>query len=364
MGHGKSTAATIISHYIHLEDSRYNIVWAESSDFRHLKRFLLSLPKEPTVIIFDDISGALKQMSEKEIEQNFEDLTKIRWIMDAAKGEIPTIIFANYHYSKNLEKEFRAVLGMTIFLAFGSEEHTNIDTILPKKTLGRKTLEHYSNISDKMFTQDQFQLMHSNGQVITYKTDDPCRAGCAVMGKEARIVLLAEKDSCPKCAKTNYKKYADPKEVIKMATNVYQGYGRKGLKMALYKRGFFDVFSPKLKNAIEFIENRIFTQFDIRTDQLYEELLKYDHNMKNEKRRAYRKRKGENEALENLESTSEKETIVDAIHTPALNKIELTEKQEKELQERSIKLREKERAAHQKLSEIDEENLDKDLVDL
>jgi hypothetical protein len=362
MGHGKSTAATIISHYIHQEDSRYNIVWAEASDFRHLKRFLLSLPKEPTVIIFDDITSALKTMPEKEIEQNFEDLTKIRWIMDAAKGEVDTILFVNYHYSKNLEKEFRAVLGMTIFLAFGSEEHTNIDTILPKKTLGRKTLEHYSNISDKMFTQDQFQLMHSNGQVITYITDEPCRAGCAVMGKEARIILLSDKDQCKKCAKTNFKKYADPKEIIKIACNVYgAGYGKKALKMALYKRGFFDVFSPKLKAAVEYIENRIFTQFDVRTDQLAEEIEKVDYNIRNPKRRAYRKRKNEEKGLEELEETSTKEEIKDATHTPTMKKVELTERQEKELEQDLKRIQGKERKAHEKLTE---EEQDKDLGDL
>ena len=322
MGHGKSTAATVISHYIHLEDPAWNIVWAEASDFRHLKRFLLSLPKQPTVIIFDDISGALKQMGEREIEQNFEDLTKIRWIMDAAKGEIPTILLVNYHYSKNLEKEFRAVLGMTIFLSFGSEEHTNIDTILPKKTIGRRTLEHFSNISDKMFTQDQFQLMHSNGQIITYKTDDPCRAGCAVMGKESRIVLLSKKDTCSKCAKRNYKKYADPKEIVKMATEVYKGYGNKALKMALYKRGFYDVFSPKLKAAMEFIENRIFTQFDVRTDQLAEELENMDRTNKGVKQRAYRKRKNENIGLETLELSSKKEYMKDDTHTDKVNRSE------------------------------------------
>ena len=315
MGHGKSTAASVIAHYIHMEDSNYLVVWAEANDFQHLKRFLLALPKQPMVIIFDDITSALKQMPDRDIEKNFEDLTKIRWIIDPAKGEIPTILIANYHYSKNLEKEFRAVLGMSIFLAFGSEEHTNIDTILPKHTKGRKTLEHFSTISDRMFTQGDFQLLHSNGQVITYKTDQPCRASCAVMGKEARIILMSKNDICPKCAKTSYKKYANPDEVLKIAMGVYGGYGKKALKMALYKRGFYEVFAAKLRPALEFIENKIFVEYDIRLDQLAESLIRYDKMRVN----TYRKRKKENEGLEELQKTVEKVKLEKPEITPHIN---------------------------------------------
>src|SRR3972149_3853011 len=49
------------------------------------------------IIIVDDITGALKQMTDKEIEANFETLTKIRWIIDPATGKTPTIIFVAYH---------------------------------------------------------------------------------------------------------------------------------------------------------------------------------------------------------------------------------------------------------------------------
>jgi len=251
-------------------------------------------------------------MGEKEIQKNFEDLTKIRWIIDEAKGEIPTVVMANYHYSKNMEKEFRAVLGMTVFLSFGSEEHTNIDTILPKKTIGRQNLEHFSKISDKMFTQNKFQLLHSNGQIITYNTDDPCRASCAVMGKESRIILTAKEDCCKKCSKTKSKKYADPVAVIEATEKAYKGFGRKAIRMALFKRGFTDVFSSRLKAATDFVENEILTKFDVRLDSLAEALsaLEKDHTS-----RGYRKRKIENEGLDEIDRTAQKVTIEDEATT-------------------------------------------------
>lgn len=303
MGHGKTTAMTIIAHHIHLKDPRFKIIWAEASDFQHLKRFLATLPKEPMIIIFDDITGALKQMTDKEIEANFETLTKIRWIIDPATGKTPTIIFVAYHYSKNLEKEFRAVLGMSMFLAFGPEEHTNIDTIMPAKTPGRSTVEYFSSISDKMFTRHEFSLMHSNGQIITYKTDFPCRASCAVIGKEAQIILASEKDQCVMCTKRKYRKYADPEQIVLESINAYGPYGKKALKMACAKRGYL-AYPPKLNNAISFVEDNLLTRYDVRFEELVEKLKDPKTSEK-----AYRKRKNENIALENLEKTATLEEI-------------------------------------------------------
>lgn len=303
MGYGKTTAASIIAHFIHKKDDRFQVIWAESTDFMHLKRFLLALPKEPMIIIFDDITGSLKQMAEKDIEKNFEDLTKIRWIIDPTKGEIPVIVFVNYHYSKNLEKEFRAVLGMTVFLGFGAEEYTNIDTILPKKSPGRQTLEYFSKMVDRMFTSGKFSLLHGNGQVIEYKTDAPCRASCAVMGKDARIILMSKDDMCKKCAKSNFKKYADPKEIVAKIQKIYHGHGTRALRLALAKRGFY-TFNPTVNTALEYVENRLFTQFDVRYDQLADEIQK-NHTPK-KGTRIYHKRREETEMLEDLEDTAEK----------------------------------------------------------
>jgi hypothetical protein len=241
-------------------------------------------------------------MGERDIEKNFEDLTKVRWIVDPLKGEIPIIVFVNYHYSKNLEKEFRAVLGMTMFLGFGAEEYTNIDTIMPKRSSGRQTLEYFSRMVDRMFTSGKFSLLHSNGQVIEYGTDKPCRPSCAVLGKDARIILMAKEDQCQKCSKGHFKKFADPKRVVDRAIKAYGTYGKKALKQALYKRGYY-LFHPKLNTAIEFLENRVFVEFDCRFDQLAEEVEKFEYSDK--KLKTYHKRKEEEAAIEELNITAE-----------------------------------------------------------
>lgn len=302
MGYGKTTAATVIAHHIHMKDPSFVVVWAEATDFQHLKRFLLSLKKQPTIIIFDDISSVLKQMADRDIEKNFEDLTKIRWIIDPANGSIPMITFVNYHYSKNLEKEFRAVLGMTVFLGFGSEEYTNIDTIMPKRSLGRNVVEQFSRMADKMFTTHKFSLMHSTGRVVEYETDKPGRIMCAVMGKEARLIVFAKEDQCALCSQTKFRKHADSMDVYQQVYSIYKSYGRKAWMIAAQKRGYY-TFNPQINTALNFIENDILTKFSINWPELAE-IIKKDNATKRE--RMYHKRKEENQALEVIEAGSKK----------------------------------------------------------
>ncbi len=195
---------------------------------------------------------------------------------------------------------------MSVFLSFGAEEHTNIDTILPKKTIGRANLEHFSKISDKMFTQGEFKLLHSNGQLVTYKTDDPCRASCAVMGKESRIILTAKNDCCKKCSQTKTKKYADPKVLVEAARRAYKSFGIRAIKESLFKRGYTEVFSPQLKAACDYVENEILTKFDVRYDQLAEAVIEGDNDHRS---RGYRKRKEEKKGMDELQDTAEKIVI-------------------------------------------------------
>jgi len=306
MGWGKSTAATVVAHHIHTIDNSFTVIWAEAIDFQHLKRFLLSIPKQPTIIIFDDISSVLKQMSDRDIEKNFEDLTKIRWIVDPENGGIPMIVFVNYHYSKNLEKEFRAVLGMSIFLGFGAEEYTNIDTIMPKKTLGRQVVEYFAKISDKMFTTHKFALMHSTGRIVTYDTDKPCRAMCVVMGKEARIILTSKDDQCNICSQRKYKKFAESTVVYEEAHKIYKIFGKKAWKLAAMKRGYF-TFSPQTNTALNFIENEILTKYSINWPELVAVIKKDQISKRN---RQYHKRGEEAKAMEQIETTSNKEELI------------------------------------------------------
>ena len=294
MGFGKTTAASVIAHHIHKKDERFSVIWGESTDFQHLRRFLTNLPKEPMIIIFDDITGALKEMSDKDMEKNFEDLTKIRWIVDPEKGEVPIITFVCYHYSKNLEKEFRAVLGMSVFLSFGAEEHTNIDTILPKRTMGRRNLEYFSRVSDMMFTQHEFKLMHSNGQVITYKTDQPGRLTCAVMGKDSKLIMISKQDQCEKCAKTHFLRFTETQKILDEIKEIYKGAGKKALRIECMKRGFLP-FHPNVNAAIGFIEDKILSRFYVKWDEMAE-LLRKDYPSKRN-----RLRKKENESMEEFE---------------------------------------------------------------
>jgi len=183
MGHGKTKLAQTLAHQIHMKASEgfevlvkdsqtrvelrqvikwnFKVVWAGAHEFIHQEEFYKSLPKVPHIIIYDDISGALKQIGEKQLEANFSTLTQIRWKLDQS-GEIPSVVIVNYHYSKNLEKEFRSVLGMTtIFTEISSEERTNIDTLAPRGSQAHYMLKNFDKVSKPMFTERNY-IMKKN----------------------------------------------------------------------------------------------------------------------------------------------------------------------------------------------------------
>src|SRR5690242_3881779 len=54
MGHGKTTIAQTLVHFLHLKDPRFRVVWAGAHEFTHQKAFFESLPKKiPHIIVFD-----------------------------------------------------------------------------------------------------------------------------------------------------------------------------------------------------------------------------------------------------------------------------------------------------------------------
>lgn len=303
MGFGKTSAATVVAHHIHEKRPEFLVVWGEAEDFKDLKGFLAKQPKQPLIIIFDDITGALKTMGEKEMQYNFNILTKIRWEIDPKNGKIPVITFCTYHYSKNLEKEFRAVLGTSAFCGFGNEEQTNIDSIAPKGTLARLQMERFSRIASKMFSNHEFYLQLPGGGKIRYETDNPLRPFAAISGNDGYIIVFSDKDVCAHCSKRKVLPFVEPKEVY---NRIKQSYGREGilaLKMALWRRGHYLALGTRAASASEFLEKRLFPSLTTDFRGLVDELYKGANRAP--PKRAYTKRKINDEMLTELRAISE-----------------------------------------------------------
>lgn len=303
MGQGKTTAASVIAHHIHTKKPEFLVTWGDDQDFMNLDEFFAKQPKQPSVFIFDDITGALKQMGEKEMQANFNILTKVRWKMDPEKGKIPTVIFTTSHYSKNMEKEFRAVLGMSCFCDFGNEERTNIDSISPKGTLARYCVEKFSRISDTMFSDHEFYLRtKETGSKIRYATDEPLRPFVAVAGNRGYITVFAEDDRCNVCSKKKKAKYVEPSKVIEIITKAWGASGFKALKMAMWRRGHYMALGKDVAPASDFIERKLLPNITTDFDKMVEEIYKTSH--KKMPNRIYRHKKLENDTLQELKDNS------------------------------------------------------------
>lgn len=312
-GHGKSTLASVVAHHIHLESPDYDVIWAGAYEFTHQEEFFKGLSKKPHVIVFDDITGALKQMSGKEIEANFEALTKVRWYLDPATGKIPVVIITTSHYSKNLEKQIRTQLGMTIFCGFGIEEQSNIDTFTKKGSRAFQTLESYGRISDSMFKDHEFTLPLPSGRKIKYPTDDPFRCACRLSYSDAQMVLFSDKDMCEQCSKTQYKKVLDPHVVFEKIKNFIPTLQSnrawdEALGHALVKRGVSKILEPKAAAILDFIEHDLLTNFTTDLDKLAE-IYWTEYKKKAMPKKVYHRRKRSNQVLSELEGMAVKVPI-------------------------------------------------------
>jgi len=313
MGRGKTKMAACIAHHIHRLRPEFNIEWAESEDFKHLQRYFEGLPKyQPTLIIFDDITSALKEMPDKELAKNFNILTKVRHIMDPKKSKTPIIVFIVSHYSKNVEKEFRSVLDRTVFLAFGNEERANIDAITPKHSQARAEIQKFASLYTKLYKKDEhgkswFSLMYGDGRREFYETSNPFRPSCAVSGTNAKIIVFAENDVCQLCEKKDIKRVVPVKEAY---ARIYKAHGASGiqaLKMALWRRGHYLALPRKVATASAFIEDRLLSSISFDFKEMNDYIHREMH--KRPPKQIYRKRKEEDAFMEEIEPFVQKQAI-------------------------------------------------------
>ena len=299
MGSGKTTVATVIAHHIHTKRPEFKIIWAGSEDFKNLAQFLERQEKyTPSIFIFDDISGALKEMSNSDMEANFTTLTKIRWIMNPETGETPIITFTTSHYSRSNEKQYRAVLGMTALCNFGNEEATNMDLLAAKNTWARLELTRFQKTAEEMFSKHEFHL-RVNGKKIPCKTDHPLRPFVCLSGTNGYTIVYSKDDVCALCSKRKTTKFVDAKTLFNSIKSAYGYAGIQALKLSMYKRGKYAALGKKVAPAVSFIETKIFSSMTTDYDQLVNEIYADAH--KKPPQRLYHKRKLENSTLKELQ---------------------------------------------------------------
>ena len=302
-GNGKTTIAKVIAHHIHTKDESYDVRIEKETDthaFEFLDDYIRTLPKRPTIVIFDDLSGVFGRMKEEDIDKNFETLTTVRWVLDPAAGQIPFIPILTYHYSKVVEKKFRSQNGMTIMCSFGNEEKTNIDTIAPKGTLGRKAILNFERIYQTMFPQHKFKVFDNRGMDWSYETDKPFRAACMIAGNIGSIILTAKDDICSRCDVASKRRRVPEDQIVAEIRDAYKLPGIQALRQAVADRGFSEAINPNIFNARRFIETKIFSKYSIDFEKLVDAIYR---DLKTTKpKKVNRKRKTENAILKKMDN--------------------------------------------------------------
>lgn len=283
MGHGKTTIAQTITHFVHLIASKgimvngilvkynFRIVWAGAHEFTHQEQFFNSLPKRvPHIIIFDDTSGALKQLKESDMEKQFSTLTIVRDIIDPGVKQTPVICIVVGHYSKNLEKEFRAQLGMSIYASFGNEELTNLDSIAKKGTDAYLTLNTFADLYGGMFDSHKFTLYLPNGSPRTYITDHPFRACASITKTGGRIILFSKYDVCDACKQKHVTRLVPARIVYERIKEAYKRAGIQALQASLFKQGYTNAVDKNLGGAMNFIDKEIDPVYDYDKKEMLE----------------------------------------------------------------------------------------------
>jgi hypothetical protein len=270
MGHGKTTIIQTLVHYLHMKGLEgiiihnklktwdFKIVWAGKYEFQHQQEFFERLEKRrPHIIIFDDISGALKEISEQEMEKNFSTLTTVREIIDPGVKRTPVIFFVAGHYSKNLEKEFRAQLGMSIYCSFGNEERTNLDTLAEKGSDAYRTLKDFGDTYHMQYTKHKFCLYLGNGKPLWYNTDEPFRCAAVISKTGGQLVLFTDKDICEKCMKRTYRRIVPALTVYEKVVQAYGNDGIAMLQQSLFRKGYTQALTKDRARAGLFIDRQI-----------------------------------------------------------------------------------------------------------
>jgi hypothetical protein len=228
-GSGKSVGAgNIVTDIIEKESKEkgreYNLYWMGADDLRNLEQVIDNLPKyQNNIVVFDDVSKALEQLSKSEQSELFASLTTTR---HTTQGRL---LFVNlYHYTFSDLKEIRAQGVVIIYTSVTLAEYGNLSAMLPGKS-GQKVLQSFSRLYESAFMNGFFMLRtHDKAkEKIKYEEDKPFRICLVVNLFKPHLALFMKLDN-------GYQAPADTEKVTvpnkKVIEQVQKAYGHNGLQ--------------------------------------------------------------------------------------------------------------------------------------
>lgn len=248
-GTGKTTLATFLAHSIHTQ-TNFKVKWFGKEDIRNLDNVLKDLPAEDYILIFDDVSMAIKRIKDPQKRLDvLEALTTIRHPASGADRNIITI--ANIHYMFALEKIWRDQGSWKIFTDLQGEELQNFNNYT-RFNFSRKA-ETFSGIALDQFRKKTFWLKTSNNsEKKPYTTNKPFRFVMVHDGVKLRFMLVPRL-GCSECSGESYVKkpkiHAAP--LVDVLAAKYGKDGTLALKFLAWTKGQNEQVRKPLKYALD-----------------------------------------------------------------------------------------------------------------
>jgi len=291
-GSGKTTlAVNVITDFVEIAEKnneRWNVEWAGGEELRELGDYIDNLQKGGNhIIIFDDVSQALQQISTKEQAQVMESLTTTRHVTG---GKL--IIVSLFHYSYFQLKGARSQNAISIYTSVSLPELGNISAQLGNNKQAKQKLKNFAKIYQSSMANKKYRLHISNNQEREFITGEPFRPCFVISITQAHLALFLKLENgfVPNFEK---KGRVDSKILISKMVKAYGQYGKMALRTFCMLKNEFSPVPKKQALAWSYL-NDLKNSYGINTKQVAELLTE------GEVKKVYRPRQAEKELTKEI----------------------------------------------------------------
>lgn len=174
-GFGKTTGTHQLVYEIRRIDPSYAIHWYEKDDLLEIDKILDNLPKHQNcILVFDDVSYLLEDLTREQRKNILHKLTIIREILDKEHKRTRCILMLDFHYSYAVPKAFRQA-NFSIQFSITDEERENYLKRVGYSKKKQRQIALYTRLFESAYKFGVFKIKTPGGKEIEYSVDNPFR---------------------------------------------------------------------------------------------------------------------------------------------------------------------------------------------
>lgn len=191
-GFGKTTGTHQLVFELKKHEPSYIVLWFQKDDLKRIDKILKGLPKyQNYILVFDDVSYLLDEVSPDERSRILHELTIVRETLDPERKRARCILMLDFHYSYAVPKAFRQANFSIQFSITDEERHNYLKRVGYSKYTQRK-IARFVNLFERAFLGDSFTMRLKSGKELTYQTDHPYRPALVFVFSKVRFWLYHE----------------------------------------------------------------------------------------------------------------------------------------------------------------------------